>query len=109
MTGRLANVASSRTAVSMLEENVLAPRSLPSARPQTVKTWPRRRLAKGIPVFRFAEQARAERLMQEFGREAVHPSEQGKGKRRAQWKKRTYKTEARNLYDFRKDATQLMM
>ena len=38
-------------------------------------------------VFRFAEQAHAERFMQEFGGEPMHPSERGKGKNWAQWKK----------------------
>ena len=31
-------------------------------------------------VFRFADQAHAERFMQEFGGEPMHPSERGKGK-----------------------------
>jgi hypothetical protein len=35
-------------------------------------------------VFRFAMQAHAERFMQEFGGEPMHPSERSKGKRWAQ-------------------------
>jgi hypothetical protein len=49
-------------------------------------------------VFRFGEQQHAERFMQEFGGEPMHPKEKGKGKRWAQWKKGTYKPKARNPY-----------
>src|ERR1700738_3114556 len=38
-------------------------------------------------VFRFAEQEHADWFMQEVGGEPMHPSERGKGKRWAQWKK----------------------
>jgi hypothetical protein len=51
-------------------------------------------------VFRFAEQARADRFLQEYGGEAMHPSERGKGKNWAQWKKGTYKPKPRSPYDF---------
>jgi|SRR5450631_1721787 len=54
-------------------------------------------------VLRFAEQAHAARFMQEFGGEPMHPSERGKGKHWAKWKKGTYKPKARNPYDFSED------
>jgi hypothetical protein len=41
--------------------------------------------------------------MKEFGGERMHPSERGKGKRWATWKKGTYMPKARNLYDFSED------
>jgi len=41
--------------------------------------------------------------MKEFGGEPMHPSERGKGKRWAQWKKGSYKPKARNPYDFSED------
>jgi hypothetical protein len=46
-------------------------------------------------VFRFAEAEHAARFIKEFGGERMHPSERGKGKRWAQWKKGTYKPKAR--------------
>jgi hypothetical protein len=51
-------------------------------------------------VFRFAEQRHAERFMHAFGGEPMHPSERGKGKRWATWKKGTYMPKPRNPYDF---------
>jgi hypothetical protein len=54
-------------------------------------------------VFRFAEQRHAERFMHAFGGEPMHPSERGKGKRWATWKKGTYMPKARNPYDFSED------
>ena len=54
-------------------------------------------------VFRFAKQQHAERFMQEFGGEPMHPSERGKGKRWATWKKGTYMPKPRNPYDFSED------
>ena len=54
-------------------------------------------------VFRFAKQEHADRSMQEFGGEPMHPSERGKGKRWSQWKKETYKAKPRNPYDFSDD------
>jgi hypothetical protein len=52
---------------------------------------------------RIAEQEHAERFMQEFGGEPMHPSERGKGKRWGQWKKGTYIAKPRNPYDFSDD------
>ncbi len=54
-------------------------------------------------AFRFAKQQHAERFMQEFGGEPMHPSERGKGKRWSQWKKGTYMPKPRNPYDFSED------
>ena len=54
-------------------------------------------------VLRFAKPEHAKRFMQEFGGEPMHPSERGKGKNWAQWKKGTYKPKTRNPYDFSKD------
>jgi hypothetical protein len=42
-------------------------------------------------VLRFAKPEHAKRFMQEFGGEPMHPSESGKGKNWAQWKKGTYR------------------
>jgi hypothetical protein len=56
--------------------------------------------AEWYQVFRFAEPEHAERFMQEFGGEPMHPSERGKGKNWAQWKKGTYRPKPRNPYDF---------
>jgi hypothetical protein len=54
-------------------------------------------------VFRFAEEEHAARFIKEFGGERMHPSERGKGKRWATWKKGTYKAKPRNPYDFSED------
>ena len=54
-------------------------------------------------VFRFAIREHAERFMQEFGGEPMRPSERGKGKHWAQWKKGTYVAKPRNPYDFSED------
>jgi hypothetical protein len=42
-------------------------------------------------VFRFARPEHADRFIKEFGGERMHPSEKGKGKNWAQWRKGTYK------------------
>ena len=47
-------------------------------------------------VFRFAEEEHADRFMQEYGGERMHPSERGKGKNWAQWKKGTYTPKLRS-------------
>lgn len=52
-------------------------------------------------VFQFAEDEHAERFIQEFGGERMHPSEKGQGKRWAQWKKGTYKPKPKSPYDFK--------
>jgi hypothetical protein len=43
-------------------------------------------------VFRFGRQEDADRFMKEFGGERMHPSENGKGKNWAQWRKGTHKS-----------------
>ena len=80
------------------------PRVLPCARTHTFKTrhavvWQK----EWYQVFRFAEQAHAERFMQAFGGEPMQPSERGKGKHWSQWKKGTYKPKPRNPYDVSED------
>jgi hypothetical protein len=42
-------------------------------------------------VFRFGKLADADMFMSEFGGERMHPSEKGKGKNWAQWRKGSYK------------------
>jgi hypothetical protein len=42
-------------------------------------------------VFRFGREEDAETFMREFGAERMHPSERGKGKNWARWRKGTYK------------------
>jgi hypothetical protein len=51
-------------------------------------------------VFRFAQKEHADLFMNEFGGEPMHPSQRGKGKRWATWKKGTYKPKPRSPYDF---------
>jgi hypothetical protein len=52
-------------------------------------------------VFMFAEEADAEVFRKEFGGEAMHPSERGKGKNWSQWKKGTYMPKPKRPYDFK--------
>jgi hypothetical protein len=42
-------------------------------------------------VFRFGRLEDADHFMREFGGERMHPSERGKGKRWAQWRKGSYR------------------
>ncbi len=42
-------------------------------------------------VFRFRKQEDADLFMKEFGGERMHPSEKGKGRNWAQWRKGSYK------------------
>ena len=42
-------------------------------------------------VFRFARPEHADRFLNEFGGERMHPSEKGKGRNWAQWRKGTHK------------------
>jgi hypothetical protein len=42
-------------------------------------------------VFRFGREEDAHTFMRQFGGERMHPSERGKGKNWAQWRKGTYK------------------
>jgi hypothetical protein len=42
-------------------------------------------------VLRFARPEHADRFIKEFGGERMHPSEKGKGKNCAQWRKGTHK------------------
>jgi hypothetical protein len=42
-------------------------------------------------VFRFGSLEDADHFMREFGGERMHPSERGKGKRWAQWRKGSYR------------------
>jgi hypothetical protein len=52
-------------------------------------------------VFRFGQQEHADLFMKEFGGEPMHPSERGKGKNWAQWKKKgTYRPKPRSPADF---------
>jgi len=54
-------------------------------------------------VFRFAEHEHAALFMKEFGGERMHPSERGKGKRWATWKKGTYSPKPQDPHDFSED------
>jgi hypothetical protein len=51
-------------------------------------------------VFMFAEEEHAEVFRKEFGGEPIHPSEKGRGKNWARWKKGTHKPKPRSPYDF---------
>jgi hypothetical protein len=46
-----------------------------------------RRQKEWCQVFRFGKEEDAETFMKEFGGERMHPSDRGKGKNRAQWRK----------------------
>src|ERR1700730_11218504 len=54
-------------------------------------------------VFCFGHQEHEDTLKKECCGKRMHPSERGKGKRWATWKKGTYRPKPRNLYDFSED------
>jgi hypothetical protein len=54
-------------------------------------------------VFMFAEQQHAELFGKEFGGEPMHPSERGRGKKWAQWKKGSYKQKPKSPHDCSED------